>query len=285
MFEFVIVLYKMEALDSSTITSLNKLLVSENYSEIKKVFIYDNSEKANVPTGLDPRFTYYHSKKNTGLAEAYNYALKQSDIETEWLVTLDQDTILTRAYLKELIRKAPDLPETVAAAAPIIKDGNQQISPVQSDTLRPLHSTLPKGNQTYSSDIMVINSGTALRVSFLRAIAGYNVAFPLDYLDHWLSWRIFNEKKQINVLSQELQHQLSVLDYANQMNFSRYQAILVAEKCYYSLYKTQLFKQYRRQLWLRGIKQFLTGRYSYGKITFKFLYSGGNNGIKSTKAN
>ena len=131
---------------------------------------------------------------------------------------------------------------------------------------------------------MIINSGTALRIKFLNEIDGYNLLFPLDYLDHWLCWRIFVEEKQINILSNELQHTLSVLDYANHMNLYRYQAILSAEKCYYSLYNTQLLPQYRRQLLLRGCKQILTGRFNYGKMTFEFLFSGGKNGIKSTDA-
>ncbi|BBM17491.1 MULTISPECIES: glycosyltransferase [Enterococcus] len=285
MFELVIVLYKMTFSDSSTITSLNKLLASNNFLEIRRVLIFDNSEQASVPQGLDKRFCYYHSPKNIGLAQAYNYAADQSAKESEWLLTLDQDTTLTREYLEELITKASNVPKSVAAIAPVIKDHEQQISPVRSDTLRPLHKVLPQSNHSYSSDVMIINSGTALRMSFLREIGGYNLVFPLDYLDHWMSWRILSEKRQINILSSELNHRLSVLDYANSMNFSRYRAILQAEKCYYSLYKTQLLARYRRQLFLRGCKQFITGKFNYGTITFKFLFSGGNNGIKNTKAN
>ncbi|MDT2528673.1 glycosyltransferase [Enterococcus raffinosus] len=285
MFEIVVVLYNMTFSESSTIKSLNKLLTAHDFSEIGKVVIFDNSAYASEPHGLEKRFLYYHSPQNVGLAKAYNYALKQGNPAAEWLVTLDQDTTLTQAYLEELIAESYKQPQSVAAIAPVIKDGKQQISPVRSDTLRPLHTELPKKNQRYSQDIMVINSATALRVSFLKKIGGYNEEFPLDYLDHWLSWRIFTGKKQINILSQTLQHQLSVLDYANHMNFSRYQAIIQAEKCYYSLYATQLFSRYRRQLLLRGCKQLLTGKFNYGKITFKFLFSGGNNGNKGTKAN
>ncbi|MGM0339704.1 glycosyltransferase [Candidatus Enterococcus murrayae] len=281
----IVVLYNMTFSESSTIKSLNKLLTSNNFPEIKRVWLFDNSQHANEPENLDERFLYYHSSKNVGLAQAYNYALKQRGEETEWLVTLDQDTTLTNEYLVELITASHNLPQTVAAIAPIIKDNEQQISPVRSDTLRPLHTELPKKGQTYSQDIMVINSAAALRTSFLNEIGGYNVEFHLDYLDHWLSWRIFTEKKQIKILLHELQHQLSVLDYVNQMNFSRYQAIIQAEKCYYSLYDKQLFSQYRRQLLLRGCKQLLTGKFNYGKMTFKFLFSGGNNGNKGTKAN
>ncbi|MDN2639913.1 glycosyltransferase [Enterococcus avium] len=284
LFEVVVVLYNMTFSESPTIMSLNQLLASGAFPEIRKILIFDNSEQGTEPVELEGRFIYYHSKKNVGLAQAYNYALDQSNDDTEWLMTLDQDTKLTKEYLSELISTSSELSETVAAVAPIVTDNERQISPVRSDTLRPLHTELPKKDRVYSKDIMVINSGTALRIKFLNEIDGYNLLFPLDYLDHWLCWRIFVEEKQINILSNELQHTLSVLDYANHMNLYRYQAILSAEKCYYSLYNTQLLPQYRRQLLLRGCKQILTGRFNYGKMTFEFLISGGKNGNTGRKA-
>ncbi|MGM0109811.1 hypothetical protein IGI52_000107 [Enterococcus sp. DIV0187] len=284
MFEVVVVLYNMTFSESPTIMSLNELLASGTFPEIQKVLIFDNSEQGTEPVELEGRFIYYHSKKNVGLAQAYNYALDQSNDDTEWLMTLDQDTKLTKEYLSELISTSSELSETVAAVAPIVTDNERQISPVRSDTLRPLHTELPEKDRVYSKDIMVINSGTAIRTIFLRKLGGYNIHFPLDYLDHWLCWRIFNEHQQIYILSNELEHQLSVLDYKNHMNLSRYLAIIQAEKCYYYLYNKQLLPQYRRQLLLRGCKQFLTGRFNYGKLTFEFLISGGKNGNTGRKA-
>ena len=284
MFEVVVVLYNMTFSESPTIISLNQLLASGAFPEIRKILIFDNSEQGTEPVELEGRFIYYHSKKNVGLAQAYNYALDQSNDDTEWLMTLDQDTKLTKEYLSELISTSSELSETVAAVAPIVTDNERQISPVRSDTLRPLHTELPKKNRVYSKDIMVINSGTAIRTIFLRELGGYNIHFPLDYLDHWLCWRIFNEHQQIYILSNKLEHQLSVLDYKNHMNLSRYLAIIQAEKCYYYLYNKQLLPQYRRQLLLRGCKQILTGRFNYGKMTFEFLISGGKNGNTGRKA-
>lgn len=284
LFEVVVVLYNMTFSESPTIMSLNQLLASGAFPEIRKILIFDNSEQGTEPVELEGRFIYYHSKKNVGLAQAYNYALDQSNDDTEWLMTLDQDTKLTKEYLSELISTSSELSETVAAVAPIVTDNERQISPVRSDTLRPLHTELPEKDRVYSKDIMVINSGTAIRTIFLRELGGYNIHFPLDYLDHWLCWRIFNEHQQIYILSNELEHQLSVLDYKNHMNLSRYLAIIQAEKCYYYLYNKQLLPQYRRQLLLRGCKQILTGRFNYGKLTFEFLISGGKNGNTGRKA-
>ena len=180
LFEVVVVLYNMTFSESPTIISLNQLLASGAFPEIRKILIFDNSEQGTEPVELEGRFIYYHSKKNVGLAQAYNYALDQSNDDTEWLMTLDQDTKLTKEYLSELISTSSELSETVAAVAPIVTDNERQISPVRSDTLRPLHTELPKKDRVYSKDIMVINSGTAIRTIFLRKLGGYNIHFPLD---------------------------------------------------------------------------------------------------------
>ncbi|MGX7203916.1 glycosyltransferase [Enterococcus pingfangensis] len=266
MFELVVVLYQMTYLESSTITSLNKLLASEIFPEIKKILIFDNGKQANEPEGLDERFSYHHSPSNVGLAQAYNYALSQCGDGTDWLVTLDQDTILTKQYLQELIKTSLGSAESIAAIAPVIKDQKQQISPVRSDTLRPLHNTLPQGNQIYSQDIMVINSATALRVSFLQEIGGYNLDFPLDYLDHWLSGEIFEYQKDIQILKASLAHSLSVL-HDSELTASRYKAILKNEAIFYTKYQKKLLKDYKKQLFVRSLKQLFLGRFAFFKIT------------------
>ena len=272
MFEVVVVLYNMTYSESPTIVSLNQLLASGAFPEIRKILIFDNSVSSTIPEGLDKRFVYYHSKTNVGLAKAYNYALSQSVDDTEWLVTMDQDTLITADYLTELV-KYHDISSDIVLLAPLVKDQNQQISPVFGDSLRPLHKDLPKKNQLYSQMVMVINSGATIRVSFMRKIGGYNLDFPLDYLDHWLCWKVFKEQKKIFILNVTLQHELSVLNYADQMNISRYKSIMHAEAIYYSSYAGDLFIAYRKQLFFRGCKQILTGKFNYGKLTFIYFFT------------
>lgn len=271
LFEVVVVLYNMTFSESPTVVSLNKLLSSGAFPEIRKILIFDNSESSTIPEGLDKRFVYYHSKTNVGLAKAYNYTLSQSFDDTEWLVTMDQDTLITADYLTEIV-KHHDISSDIVLLAPLVKDQNQQISPVFGDSLRPLHKDLPKKNQSYSQMVMVINSGATIRVSFMREIGGYNLDFPLDYLDHWLCWKVFKEQKKIFILNVTLQHELSVLNYVDQMNISRYKSIMHAEAIYYSSYAGDLFIAYRKQLFFRGCKQILTGKFNYGKLTFIYFF-------------
>ena len=271
MFEVVVVLYNMTFFESPTIMSLNELLASGAFPEIQKVLIFDNSESSTRPEGLDKRFVYHHSKANVGLAKAYNYALSQSSDDTEWLVTMDQDTTITKEYLEEMTSKSFKLPERVVAIAPVIKDSGQQISPVRSDALRPLKKALPKKDCIYSQDIMVINSATAIRLSFLEQIGGYNEEFQVDYLDHWVSWAIFKYQKEVYVLNEILTHSLSVL-HVRELSFSRYKEILRSENIFYSKYKENLFQDYKKHLFMRGLKQLLFGRVVFFKATIKTFF-------------
>lgn len=257
--------------ESPTVVSLNKLLSSGAFPEIRKILIFDNSVSSTIPEGLDKRFVYYHSKTNVGLAKAYNYALSQSVDDTEWLVTMDQDTTITKEYLEEMTFKSFKLPERVVAIAPVIRDSGQQISPVRSDTLRPLHEALPQKNYIHSKNVMVINSGAAIRLSFLKQIEGYNEEFQIDYLDHWVSWAIFNYEKGIYILNVALTHSLSVL-HNSELTTSRYEAILRNEAIFYMKYQKELLGAYRKQLLMRSVKQLLHQRFTFFKISLMFFF-------------
>ena len=76
-------------------------------------------------------------------------------------------------------------------------------------------------------------------------------------MDHWIFWTIFQLKKSVFVLSEQMEHDLSVLDY-KKVSVSRYQSILKAENQFYQTYDKEMLTQHRKQLFLRTIKQFLT---------------------------
>lgn len=270
MFNIVVVLYGVNYQESTTVNSLKHLLSQNSYPELAQIILFDNSSKAFYPSDLPTQFTYVHSEENVGLAKAYNYALILSRGEIDWLMTFDQDTIVTAEYLAAMIKTQKQVSAEVVAIAPIVQSNAQQISPVASNTLRPLKENRIEPDQIYKQDIMVINSGTVVKVAFLNQINGYNNEFPLDYLDHWLSWKIFAENKKIKIINTDLQHDLSVLDY-QQVSLSRFQSILKAETIYFSKYQKKLAKTYARQLLLRVMKHLIKGRFSFAKLTFRYF--------------
>lgn len=254
----VVVLYNLKVEDSKTIQSLRKLF---NKSEEKgkfQLYLYDNSVNAQeFDSNLfgDLNTYYIHDNRNLGIATAYNYAYeKAKENGSDWLLLLDHDTELTKEYLLE-IDTIDAIDQKVVAVVPQIVSENTIISPVSGDSLRPLSSQRPQaGLQT--APVMAINSGAFLRISFLEEINGFNKEFPLDYLDHWLFYEIFQRGYNVWVMESCLGHDLSVMNYAN-VSINRYRSILDSEIRFYKHYKKELLPSYRIQLVKRLAKQLL----------------------------
>ena len=221
-----------------------------------QLVVYDNSRE----TQTDPLFEtdnvlYYHDGENPGLAKAYNYALAHAKKEHSSFVLLDQDSRLSESYFDELLQII--WVEDQVAAVPMVYDHGRQISPVYADQYVNRQVQMVDKPQLVSDRLMAINSGAAFSIDFLKEIGGFNVDFPLDFLDHWLFWKIHQRKKKVAVLPQKIEHDLSVLDYTK-VNVNRYRSILQAETLFYQNYDQGLLKKHRKQLLLRTAKQFLT---------------------------
>lgn len=230
------------------------------------LLIYDNSPEPQWVTFFEEEgVTYIHDPQNSGLAVAYDRGLEAAK-DFEWLLLLDQDTAVTAKYLQQLQVLEPIA--TLAAVVPQIFSHDKQISPVLAENYIDREAVALEPGY-YQRRLMAINSGSALNVSYLKEIGGFNHEFPLDFLDHWLFWRIFQDNKVIFVMDQQLKHDLSVLNYGT-LNVDRYRSILEAEKTFYTKYDIEHLSAHKQQLWLRVAKQFLTVKNrDFWKVTLK----------------
>lgn len=256
----VIVLYKQRPEESKTFLTLKQTLLSlDKELENIDVIIYDNSpEKQEFnPLSLKGLHTsYIHDPRNLGIVPAYNYAWTAAkENGSQWLLLLDHDTELTELYIRGILN-LPEMGLEVAAVVPKIISENTMISPVYSDSLRPLKEERPKEG-LQEKPVMAINSGALIRLEFLNEIGGFNLDFPLDYLDHWLFYEIYAKGYSVWLLDVTLEHELSVMDYSR-VSLARYQSILNSEVSFYQNYKNDLFPSYRKQLVKRFLKQALT---------------------------
>ena len=221
-----------------------------------QLVLYDNSQTVQeVQSFVNESIHYYHNSANPGLATAYNYALARAQKSIRYFVTLDQDSRLPTTYFDTILNV--EWTEELVAAVPMIYDQNKQISPVYADHYINRQFKSIDHSQIVSRRIMAINSGAVFSIVFLKKMGGFNLNFPLDFLDHWIFWTIFQLKKSVFVLSEQMEHDLSVLDY-KKVSVSRYQSILKAENQFYQNYDKEMLTQHRKQLFLRTIKQFLT---------------------------
>lgn len=249
----VVVVYEKKLAEVSSLTVLNEAIKQGMLSHL---LLYDNSLKTQETDAIvENQINYIHDSTNSGLSKAYNTAYKEVLSNGDnLLLLLDQDTQIDLNYLKELVNLK--VGTDVGAILPLIKANDLQISPVYTDEY------INKNSKNVSPGIvqkslMAINSGTVLPIATIEEIGGFNQEFPLDYLDHWLFWKLGKLNKKFIVLDHTFAHELSVLDYS-QVSAKRYESIITAETLYYTKYNTENLSTHRKHLKKRLLKQYLT---------------------------
>ncbi|MFD1411453.1 glycosyltransferase [Lapidilactobacillus gannanensis] len=225
------------------------------YAQQEKInlIVFDNKFVGKKITGIN--VVNIQSSENLGLAKAYNFAFCQSKkAQSKWLLLLDHDTEVSQDYLERILNSAQTMTKAIL---PFVVSKNTVVSPlIASKYISLRDKNIPKPG-TYNGELMAINSGSVLSVAAMDEIGGFNEKFPLDFLDHWLFWRL-NQLKSLNyyLIDEKIGHDLSVQS-PNKMNFDRYIGILQAEEIYYTEYNRVQKENYVKNLRLRAAKQFL----------------------------
>lgn len=252
----VMVLYNQKLEQSRTFQTLLKTLFKSDIPRNKfQMIVYDNSpECQDIPKEYADLLMYKHDSRNLGIATAYNYAWRTAKKNnSEWLLLLDHDTEITQPYIDVMFSLEGVDRAQIATVVPKVTCNEVMISPVFSGTLQPLKDARP-GTGVQENPIMAINSGSVVNMEFLNQIGGFNEEFPLDYLDHWLFYKVYEQGYKVLVLDVTLEHELSVMNY-DTVSLQRYRSILASELHFYKHYKKSVLKQYKRQLLLRTAKQ------------------------------
>ena len=127
----IVVLYDLTAGLSEAVRNL--IALSRSLPRMT-ILLYDNSPKRN-PLYMGNSFlnaVYVHDGRNLGLANAYNYGVQYAkDNSKEWIMLLDQDTLLTSNYLHEVSHTLKNMPTTdVVAIVPLLFCRNRHVSPM-----------------------------------------------------------------------------------------------------------------------------------------------------------
>jgi GT2 family glycosyltransferase len=258
-----LVLYQKETSSgiSLSLGSFLRGLEESGLSSKFRLFVYDNSPLPSpLPESIPIPLTSVHDPANGGLVRAYSAALQQAEKEGhEWLLLLDQDTVLDAAYLEAVqlgLQEVAANPRC-AALVPKLQSGNKIISPARVLRGGRVLSVEQQFTGIPPWELVALNSGTVLRVSAVRALGGFNPIFWLDYLDHWLFNRLFYSGYSVYVLDAALSHALSVRSMAS-MPVGRYRNILAAEAAFYKCCKSQSENWiYRFRLLARALKNLL----------------------------
>ena len=249
----VVVMYERAVSESAACVSLLDQANDGSWT----VLVYDNSPTLrDHPPG---RYISVHDRSNGGVAAAYNRALLEAAARgCAWLLLLDQDTELPPHFIQDLLVKISTLQSDgrIAAIVPRVEMKGSKLSPVYPGMFggRPYQQKCGAESRW----LMAINSGTAVRVDFMRSIGGFSNEFWLDYLDHWLFRKICECKAQVYVNDIVIEHDLSIHDVGRSMTPSRYKNYLAAERLFTNRYLPQTWRPVLcMRLWARGIRHLI----------------------------
>jgi len=247
----VITLYQKKFND----TPSAKLLLEYAQANQILLIIFDNSKNQDLKIPEQTNVIYQWHPENEGISVAYNFALSEASKQAfDLLLLLDHDTAITANYLTFILNE--DFNQ-VKAIVPQIISHEVTVSPLMADRYISLKNSQTLKSGMTKQPLMAINSGAVLPVAVLEQIGGFNNEFPLDFLDHWLFWRLNQLETAYLISDEQIQHELSV-QTPQAMSTKRYQSIVTAEAHYYQSYNQIELQQYRKHLKLRMIKQFLT---------------------------
>jgi GT2 family glycosyltransferase len=238
----VVVQYRTSLESAPVIRNLDRCF-SQNPALLEEfeTLVWDNSPASHaIPQGLSFPLKYRHTDENVGVSGAYNNAAQlASERGAQWLLLLDQDTVVPPEFLSRMRDYAQRLSPRhhIAAAAPTVMMGQTRISP--KVTVRWGKSVDPPAdfNGEERRELVLVNTGLLLRVQALSEIGGYNPDFWLDFSDRYLCYMLAQKGLSIWIAPDlQLQHHISLM--AGGMSLTRYANLLAAEDAFFTLYRS-----------------------------------------------
>ena len=230
----VVVIYECTLENSRTLQSLAACFRNQsNLAQQITLLIYDNSrhsQQANLDHWICGAVNYHHALENGGLSAAYNEALslaRQGGLE--WLLLLDQDTVLHPDLLPALFAAITSSPQAdICAIAPKLKQRGKIISPQIVGRFRNYdYPAASSGIQ--HMPVTAFNSAACMRVEAVTKVGGFPNAYWLDYLDHIMFHRLQAVGGRVLILDAVMEHQLSLQNLEMEMSLDRYANVLAAE--------------------------------------------------------
>jgi len=238
----VVVLYRKAFAQSRTFAGLAQAFGEDpSLARQLDVLVWDNSPEAQEEHRLPFAFTYRHSAANQGVSGAYNAAIRISRAHgLDWLLLLDDDTSVTREFLRAMLNHAAEIAqeERVAAIVPFLHAGTFCMSPRLWRFARHVPLPRPVAAYTETRSVFAANSGTLARVRALEAIGGYSTRFWLDYSDIDVFHRLHRQGFSVRIAGDlTLEHEMAMLDYDRRMTPARFATFLAAESDFMDLYR------------------------------------------------
>lgn len=229
--------------------------------------VFDNSTideiKESSKSFCDSNDIIYESlDKNVGLPKAYNFIIKKYLKDDDWIIILDQDTVVTKEYFDNVVNILSE-PKSLAYFS-YFKYGKNRFGPKIIANPRRLKVKQNHEFKHLCDYLIGINSCSLFSKEIFNKIGYFNEDLFLDYVDNDFCFRLANYKIKSETIDLLIEQKF----------FSK-------EKATYSKVKNRYQNQkndgyiYHKQLMFKKS----SGRLAYFKEKLKFaiLYSMHNN--------
>ncbi len=236
----VIVLYNRAPQVSVSFQTLRAAQADAGSSNLRfKILLYDNSIRSHDSGSIATEVQYRLARHNAGLAVAYNRAIEMASAEGfQWLLTLDQDTILPGRFLAAMAELCAQMQAnpSVAAIVPQIVGEGKILSPYWFQ-FGAIPKWFAKGYVGIPAQTtFAFNSGAMIRVDVLEQIGGYDPWFWLDNSDAQMFRKLHLYGKRIYIAGDiQVEHDFSMRNMSERLTPARYRNILLSESAFWDM--------------------------------------------------
>ena len=236
MIQICLVLYNCSLAESravQSLVSLNKKI--QQFS----VNIYLNGNcKVNCEYSQENFCIIDNNKQNLYLLPNYYKCIDEAyKSRKKWIAFFDQDTEISLDYINTLLKSIKTF-ESSIAFYPFLKSADSIISPIKLKYGIALFPNALDAGEQNSIDLVALNSGSVYNIDFIKSLGIIDENFKLDYLDIYISYRVFRSKKSFVVMDTVLEHDLSILN-DKPIGAIRDESILSAQYHYYKKYRNK----------------------------------------------
>ncbi len=219
----------------SFISLIESFKQSASYNSIT-IYIYDNTdfEYWNISNVFEVaeniKIFYFWDSKNSGISAAYNHIAKFANVNgIEWIVFLDQDTILPLDFVKKYFERSEKASKRILF--PKVYSNDILLSPSIYRFYRTF-KIKKLGNEIMLKHITAINSGLMIQTNFFLQYNGYNSNLKIDFCDHEFIERLNNKNITAEIINIHLEQNFSGNSNNLQKSLERYKIYLKDLKNY-----------------------------------------------------
>jgi rhamnosyltransferase len=170
--------------------------VNRILGEVGALVIVDNGSgeatlRMLTELSLDPRISLESNRENLGVASALNIGIRRArGLGYEWVLLLDQDSVLDAGMVEELIAAHASFPEPARLA--VLGAGFRDVHQPDAEFAEPESAGTARDGTpepAWAEVESVITSGSLLNLSMLDRIGGFRDEFFIDYVDSEFCFR------------------------------------------------------------------------------------------------